>query len=82
MTDQVKRLRDFLIGGVILNTIGVGVMFLAWPSTTGSGFSEQQSGSSFWTFVGAVSTAAGGALVLVSLIGFGVKLGREAAELE
>jgi hypothetical protein len=80
MSEQVKRLRDLLIAGAILYVLGVGAVFLAWPGTEETYLGAAEStGSAFWTFVGGLAASSGAGLVLVGLIGFGVKFGREAA---
>jgi hypothetical protein len=81
MTEQVKRLRDLLVGGLVLYVLGVGAVFLAWPSS-GTGLYDTDSGSTFWTFVGSLAASIGGGMALVALIGWGVKFGREAAKLD
>lgn len=79
MSEQVKRLRDLLIGGAVLYVVGLGVMILAWPGTDEGYLGVAEStGSAFWTFVGGLGASAGSAMVMIGLIGFGVKYGREA----
>jgi hypothetical protein len=81
MSEQVKRLRDLLIAGAILYVIGVGVVILAWPGTDEGYLGVAEStGSAFWTFVGALVASAGSGMVMIGLVGFGVKFGREAAQ--
>jgi hypothetical protein len=81
MTEQVKRLRDLVVAGVVLYVIGTAAVFLAWPSSDGSGLFAEESGSWFWTFVGALAASGGAGMLLVGLIGYGVKYGREAVTL-
>lgn len=76
----MNRLKQFLIAGVVAYGVGVVVMVMAWPSMTGSGFYQETDGNLFWAFVGGVSASVGAGLSLVALIGYGVKYGREAAE--
>ena len=42
----------------------------------------ESTGSAFWTFVGGLAASSGGGMVLVGLIGFGVKFGRGASRVD
>lgn len=63
-----SSLKQLLVWGIVISIVG-GVI-------AGSAFSAD---SSFAVFLGAVVAWVGSALLLVSLIGYGVKVGREAA---
>lgn len=82
MNEPVKRLRDYLIAGGVLYVIGVAAMVLAWPHTEAGAYSAESSGSMIFTLLGGLATTVGGAIILVALIGLGVKFGREAVDLD
>jgi len=75
MTDKVQLLWERAVIGGLVWAVGVAVVVWALVSV-GGGWGV------FWTFVGLVIIVAGGTFALIGTIALGVKLGREAAELD
>ena len=58
---------------------GLAVAGFAWPRGSVGGYGDvSASGSWFWALVGCAVLTGGAGLALVGLVGWGVKLGREA----
>ena len=83
MKPAALRLRELVIYGSVIYLIGVLVMALAWPrsSTDTSGLytAEVERGSAVVATLAAVGVSVGACVLLVGLIGYGVKYGREAS---
>jgi len=84
---SADRLRNLFIGGLVLQLVGVVIAVLAWPDEQvaddplGADLTvmTEETGNWFVTFIGLGLVQAGALLLLVAVIGYGVKLGREAA---
>ncbi len=77
----VGNLNSLIAIGAALGVVGGIVLATAWPGTeidiiTGR---AMDTGSGFWTVVGALVAWVGNALLFVGLTGWGVKVGREAS---
>lgn len=68
-----------LVVGAFTYVLGYVVVVLAWPHQSLDDDGLSASGSTGWLIVGGVVAIAGLMLFLVGIIGFGVKIGREAA---
>lgn len=64
-------LLSFLIWGAVIYVAGSVIGMLAEP---------EGAGADFWDLLSGLTLASGGCLVAIAVIGFGVKYGREAAE--
>lgn len=64
-------LLSFLIWGAVIYIAGSVIGVLAGPGGTGA---------AFWDLLSGLTLASGGCLVAIAVIGFGVKYGREAAD--
>lgn len=67
--------------GLILSVVGGIVAAVAWPGTEANLITGEleDTGNGWVTLLGALGAWAGSALMFVGLVGFGVKLGREAS---
>jgi hypothetical protein len=77
-----RTLGWLLVGGGLLSLVGVVTFFGCWLGRT-SALAHGTEAGGFAPFIvlGALVTLVGNALLLVGLIGWGVKLGREAADI-
>lgn len=75
----VDRLKGLLIGGVLICLTGFVVVLIAHPRSRLEYGDRVHVGSAGWVLVGSAIGSAGVAMVLVGLIGFGIKLGLEAS---
>lgn len=71
IADARSLLLSFLIWGAVIYVAGSVIGVLAEPGG---------SGAAFWDLLSALTLASGGCLVAIAVIGFGVKYGREAAD--
>jgi hypothetical protein len=69
--DARSLLLSFLIWGAVIYVAGSVIRMVAGPGGPGA---------PFWDLLGGLTLASGGCLVAIAVIGFGVKYGREAAE--
>lgn len=75
----VAHLKDLVRYGVGLNLIGGLIMALAWPRTSSDFTGTSESGNAVLALLGAAVAWGGSMFLLVGLVGFGVRLGREAS---
>ena len=66
--------------GLVLAIVGGAMILLAWPETTVSALgTPEESGNAAVSVLGALIAAVGNYMVLVALIGWGVRLGNLAS---
>jgi hypothetical protein len=81
MEAATRRLSGLLVGGGFLSLIGAALFLACWLARSSALADGADPGnSSFFIVVGALVSVVGEAMLLVGLIGWGVKLGREAAD--
>lgn len=78
MDDARVQLRDLTAVGAGLYLIGIILTVVTWPSDSGGRYGGS-SGSALWATLFAVLTSVGACLLLVGLVGYGVKIGRQAS---
>jgi hypothetical protein len=76
--DATQKLAAVLITGVLLLALGYGIFKLA-ARVVASDPLDGTGAALVWAWTGLIVGIVGTALVFVGLVGFGVKLGREAA---
>jgi hypothetical protein len=76
-----RRLTALLVGGGLVSLAGVALFFGCWLARSSAlAHGTEAGGFAPYIVLGALVTLVGNALLLVGLIGWGVKLGREAAD--
>ena len=77
-----RKLNGLLFGGGLLYVLGAAVFLGCWLARSSAMRDDTDPGAlSFFILLGALAASVGTALLLVGLIGWGVKLGREAADI-
>jgi hypothetical protein len=76
--EAAASLRAAVLAGLVIAVVGLIVAGAAWPSTDMFG---DKTGSAGGAMIGLAVTWSGSMLLLVGVIGYGVKLGREASPL-
>ncbi|MBB3044899.1 hypothetical protein [Nocardioides soli] len=76
-------IKNLILGGIGLAIIGGAIAFLAWPGTevASSALGDvdtEETGNAVIAAMGAAAAWAGNLLLLVGLVGWGVRLGNEA----
>ncbi|QKE85124.1 hypothetical protein [Arthrobacter sp. NEB 688] len=78
MGDARVQLGDLTAVGAGLYLIGMVLTVVTWPSDSGGRYGGS-SESALWATLFAVLASVGACLLLVGLVGYGVKIGRQAS---